>query len=486
MENNNLNMNESGAEVNAVPAPPQAYENPTEPKSEQTTVSQPAVPPQFIPQPPVQPQYAPQPQPIMQPPVGYPAYNRPPQAIPQPVFTPTPAATPAAAYEPTVHAVAPVNPAIPTKKSGKGLAAFILAVAFVLVLAIGAGIGYVMSGQFQGFKGQQGQQNNVVPNVELVPKPENGEEYTIESIYNVASQSVVRIAVYNDESAEYSMASGVIYTEDGYIVTNDHIYEEIPNAKFIVETYDGRQFEGVFVAGDMRSDLAVLKIEGSDLKPAVFGDSDQLAIGELVVAVGNPDGAEVSVATSGIVSAVDIWVQGSSTYSTRLIQTDAALNPGSSGGALVNAYGQVIGITSSKIIADDTDLVNYAIPTSVMKRVVDSLIENGYVTGRAKLGITYVEIGSMESAMSGYPSGIYIDSVEPGSKLYAKGLEKDDIITHVNGEEITSASVMLSALENTPVGTQVTLTVYREGQGEFQITTELEEYIGSSSYQTLK
>lgn len=477
MENNDWNNQANGEQINPVPAPPAAYENP----NAEASVAEAPAEPQFAPQP-IAPQYAPQPN-CWQ---GYPVYNNPQQVVPQPIYTSAPAPVSAQPYQPKVHAVAPVNPAVPTKKSKKGMAAFILAVAFVLVLAIGAGIGYIMGADFQRIIGQAGTQSNSVPKVELVPKPENGQEYTVESIYNVAKESVVRIMAYSESVGKYSMSSGVIYSEDGYIVTNDHIYENLPGATFVVQTNDGRRFEGKFVAGDNRSDLAVIKIEAENLKPAVFGDSDQLAVGETVVTIGHPDGSENPVATSGIVSAANVWVPGSTTYSTRLIQTDADINSGSSGGALVNAYGQVVGITSSKIIAIDTDSVNYSIPTNVMKRVVDSLIANGYVTGRAKLGITYYELGSLEAFASGHPAGIYIESVEEGSKLASKGLESGDIITHVNGKEITSSGVMLSVLENLPVGTEVTLTVYRNGSPEITIVTELEEYIGTSSYQPVK
>ena len=348
--------------------------------------------------------------------------------------------------------------------------------------------------------------------------------YTTESVYDIVSKSVVRILVYSEDAKSYGMASGVIYSEDGFVVTNDHIYEKIANAKFIVQTNDGKKYDAKFIAGDTRSDLAVLKIDANGFTPAVFGDSEKLIVGESVVAVGNPDGAEKSVATSGIVSAVNIWSSGTTNYSARLIQTDAALNPGSSGGALSNAYGQVVGITSSKIIADDTDLVNYAIPTSVMKRVVDSLIEHGYVTGRSMLGITYTEIASIQSAILGYPCGLYIQTITADSGLNGKGLNKGDIITHVNGikitnddivldviedckagdiisltvimsdgseadydvkgQEITSASVMLAVLENTPAGTNVELGIQKADGKQITMEVQLKEYVGESSYKT--
>lgn len=405
------------------------------------------------------------------------------QRVEEPIVQPinTPSATPVAPapYIPAVHSVSPVDPKLQAKKSGKGLAVFAVILAIVLALSVGAGAGFMFG---RNFDLNGGSAELPLPKVELEAKPENGQEYTIESIYGVVSQSVVRIAVYSKESTKYSYASGVIYSEDGYIITNDHIYEELPNPRFVIETYDGKQYEGKYIAGDTRSDLAVLKIEAKGLKPAVFGDSEKAVVGETVVAVGNPDGAEKSVATSGIVSAVNIWVSGTTNYSTRLIQTDAALNPGSSGGALANAYGQVIGITSSKIIATDTDLVNYAIPTSVAKRVADSLIKNGYVTGRAMLGITYSEINSIQGKLMDGPCGLYIQSITEDSGLYGKGLAKGDIITHVNGKEITSASVMLAALENIPSGETITIKVHTAKGQDIEIEAKLKEYIGSSSY----
>ncbi len=447
MENNEMNLTPAEEQENkapqvAVPTPPEAYETVAAEVSAEPKVQVPYV-------------------------------------APQPVNTPAQAPVVAKPYVPAVHAISPVNPDVQVKKSGKGLTVFILLVVFVLLLTVATGAGFILGREYDNLRDQA---LGKVPVVGLEAKPADGTEFTVESIYSTVSKSVVRIAVYSGESSSYSYASGVIYSEDGYIVTNDHIYESLPDPQFIIQTWDGKMYDGVFVAGDTRSDLAVLKIDAKDLTPATFGNSDEIIIGEDVVAIGNPDGAEKSVATTGIVSANNIWVSGNTNYSTRLIQTDAALNPGSSGGALVNAYGQVIGITSSKIIADDTDLVNYAIPTTVMKRVVDSLIKNGYVTGRSVLGITYSELGMVEAEMMGYPCGLYIQSISEDSGLYGKGLNKGDIITHVNGVEITSASVMLLTLENTEAGTTITVTVETESGQVVDVNAKLKEYIGGSSY----
>ncbi len=391
----------------------------------------------------------------------------------QPVGVPAESPAAPAAFVPAVHAITPVDPRVEIKRSGKGLTAFIILVLVAILLVVSAGAGFIFGREYGNKKHN---------NPQLVSKPADSNAYTVESVYNIVSQSVVKIAVYAEGASSVGYASGVIYSEDGYIITNDHIYEKIPNAKFIVITNDGKKYDAAFVAGDTRSDLAVLKINATGLKPAVFGNSDETVVGEAVVAVGHPDGVNKSVATTGIVSAANIWESGNTSYSTRLIQTDAALNPGSSGGALANAYGQVIGITSSKIIAMDTDLVNYAIPTSVMKRVADSLIEHGYVVGRSMLGITYNEIDSVVAEISGYPSGLYIQSIAEDSGLYGKGLEKGDIITHMNGVEITDASVMLEELENTKAGTQITLQVYTTDGKSVAVSAKLKEYVGTSSY----
>ena len=242
----------------------------------------------------------------------------------------------------------------PIKKQpvSSGVKAFALIMAFIFTATIFCTVGYV----FGSNKKPSLNFGNTVLDLEERP---SGEVYTTSQVYDIVNKSVVGIAVYND-AGDGAVASGVVYTEDGYIITNDHIYEKIPGAKFKVRTYDGKIYDAVFVAGDTRSDLAVLKIDANGFFPATFGNSDQIVLGESVVAIGRPNGLEENSITKGIISLRERRISINTSYSMRLIQTDAPINPGNSGGVLVNMYGQVIGITSSKISSTDYEGIGFA------------------------------------------------------------------------------------------------------------------------------
>lgn len=365
---------------------------------------------------------------------------------------------------------------VPTtdKKNRKGLAVFILLILAALIITAFTTIGYLagkntFSGNTSG----------------LTPKPTDTEQYSTEQVYEVVNKSVVGIAVY-DEKGVQGYASGVIYSEDGYIITNDHIYDEVPAAKFMIYTYDGSTYKASYVAGDTRSDLAVLKIDSSGFYPATFGNSDELKYGEQVVAIGRPnDATSSSSITGGYISFLNRRVSNTTSYASRLIQTDSAINPGSSGGALVNMYGQVIGITSSKLVGNEYEGVGYAIPTTTVKFVVDELIEHGSVVSRAKLGVSYTEIDAVTAEVNGTGiTGLLLAEVNEGSPLYEKA-SVDDIITKVNGIEITKGDIILDIIEASKPGDKLELTVYiskSRTYKTFEITLIQAE--STSSYQS--
>ena len=293
--------------------------------------------------------------------------------------------------------------------------------------------------------------------------------------------------VYNS-AGEISDASGVIYSEDGYIVTNDHIYSEIAAPKFKIYMYDGTEYDAKYVAGDSISDLAVLKIDAKELKVAEFGDSREVVFGESVVAIGRPsDATGASSISKGIISSVSRRMTTTSSYSTNFIQTDSAINPGSSGGALVNMYGQVVGITSSKLAGEEYDAVGFAIPTVTMKRVVEQLISDGAVKDRAKLGISYTEIDSVTAEISGKSTvGLLIAEVTDDSDLHGKATA-GDIITHIDGKEITNDDIVLDTLEALKAGDKITLTVVSQNGMSKDYIVTLKANVGHSSYSdTLK
>lgn len=376
----------------------------------------------------------------------------------------------------------------PQKTKNKGLRVFCALLAVVLIVSLS-----ICGGYFAG-KGKSSSTNagGKVSESELASRPEDDSE--LSDNYSVAfekvNKSVVSILVYSTETQTITgSVSGVIYSEDGYIVINDHVYEDTPNAQFMVRLYNGKEYKASFVAGDTRSDLAVIKLNDKvkGLKAAVFGNSDDVVVGEPVITVGYPFSYGSSATVShGIISAKDRRVTGTSTnYASTFLQTDAVINPGNSGGALCNMYGQVIGITSSKLAGDEYDAVSYAIPTKTMNKVVTSLINDGCVTDRAKLGITYTEINSVTAETSNVPVGVCIKSISDDSGLANKGFVENDIITHVNGTEITTSDILLNVIEDSKAGDTIELTVYKtKNKTSKTVSVKLLADKGTSSYST--
>lgn len=374
------------------------------------------------------------------------------------------------------------------KPMGKGLKIFCVVMALVIAISGATAVGYIM-GNDAAVKKYSKVGKKV--DVDLEAKPTDTDPSTPAQVYADVSDSVVGIRVYSDyyDSSSASKippyASGVIYSENGYIVTNDHIYADIVGTpKFKIYMQDGKEYDAVYVAGDVRSDLAVLKIESDDkFKPAIFGDSDQIVNGETVVAIGRPTGPDIeSSITSGIISLSSIRISSKSTaYSARLIQTSSPINPGSSGGALFNMYGQVVGITTSKLAGDVYDAVGFAIPTRTVKRVVEQLILEGKVIDRAKLGISYNMINSVDAEIKDSNAvGLYVAEVSKDSDVYGT-LSVGDIITHVNGIPITNDEIMLDIIEELKAGDKIIIKVLSD-----DISVELEVKlfadIGESSY----
>lgn len=364
------------------------------------------------------------------------------------------------------------------KPMSKGLKVFTLIMALVILIT-----GSSVAGYFLG-KNSVKVSNIKKPNINLSTTPADENEMNTAQVYEQVNKSIVGILAYNTEG-NGGNASGIVYSKEGYIVTNDHIYSEIPSPKFKIYSWDGKEYDAEYVAGDKISDLAVLKIKNSDLEPAVFGNSDELFSGQNVVAIGRPNGAEnKSTITNGIVSALDERVQNATNYSARLIQTNCAINPGNSGGALVNMYGQVVGVTASKLAGSVYDNVGYAIPTTVMKRIVDELISKGKVVSRAKLGITYTAINSALAEINGYRNtGLLIASVAEDSGLYGKANE-GDFITHINGTRVTTDDVVLDIIENCSAGDKIKVTIVTTSNTEKTVEAQLKANIGESSYTT--
>jgi serine protease Do len=248
-------------------------------------------------------------------------------------------------------------------------------------------------------------------------------------------------------------------SSDGYVITNWHVVNGGQAFKVILP--DGTPYDAELVGSDEQTDLAVLKIKGATgLTPAVFGDSNQIKVGEKAVAIGNPGGATLSGSvTQGIISAVNREIPGN--FTIPLIQTDAAINPGNSGGALVNEYGQVIGIPSSKLVANGFEGICFAIPISEAKPIIDDIVAHGRVTGRVKLGINAQPIDEIDARNYNLMEGIRIIEIFPDSSLNDTEIQRFDIITHIDGERVTDTASLKKTLDRYHPGDKVTLSLFR-------------------------
>lgn len=361
--------------------------------------------------------------------------------------------------------------------SVKGLKLFALIMACIMLLTVTCLTGFFMGRSTSGYA------RNKKISVNLAAKPKETDQMTPAQVYDKVDKSIVGIVVYNSAGSSAN-ATGVIISEDGYIVTNDHIYADIGAPKFLVYMNDGTERTAEYVAGDSISDLAVLKLDKtSGITAATLGNSSELICGESVVAIGRPSSAQdKSTITSGIVSLTERRVKTTSNYSSKLIQTDSAINPGSSGGALVNMYGQVVGITSSKLAGAQYDSIGFAIPTTTVSRVTEQLIKYGKVTDRAKLGITYQMINTPEANTRNISTtGLYVVSVGEDSDLYGK-VKEGDIITHINGTKITYDDMVLNIIDDCKAGDTIKVSVVDSGGNVNEYSAKLKANIGESSY----
>ena len=308
----------------------------------------------------------------------------------------------------------------------------------------------------------------------------HGEELSLQELYRQCNPFIVAISAYADEkSGSYAYGTGVLFTADGYIVTNSHIVEG--SCKATVILWDDREYEAALVGNDARSDIAVLKIEGINLPCCTFATSDGLAVGDVCIAIGNPLGSTFrSTMTNGIITGIDRDINYNGATLT-LIQTNAALNEGNSGGALLNRYGQVIGITNMKMSNRYSGVtiegVGFAIPSATVKTMADSLLQNGKVMGRPALGITVGAIPETAAEEYALPEGLYVSDVNERSDCAAQGLQVGDVITHVNGQPVSVTADVVDLVATMQVGDTLQFTVFRsdrQGGGEtMEMTVKL-------------
>lgn len=376
----------------------------------------------------------------------------------------------------------------PSRGRMKGLLVPLLVVALISSIFSGALVasyftlampsGTQTEAKTDGGKGPAVAENAGVKQVEIV----NTTESPVVAVAEKASPSIVGVSVtytYSDiwfgQHQGSGQGSGIIYTSDGYIITNNHVIEAAMDGtsktkiargasiQVILPNHKDEPYEATVIGRDENTDIAVLKIDVSDLPAAEFGDSDALKVGELAVAIGNPAGLEfMGTVTVGYISGLNRSITFSNGKSMKLIQTDAAINPGNSGGALLNARGQVIGVNSAKIYSGGYEGLGFAIPANVAREVADSLIESGYVKGRPQIGVSIDTRFTEEIARrNGVPFGVLVRDVSPLSAAYRAGIRAGDIITKFNGVPVTSFNELEAEKNKYKAGDTVKIELYR-------------------------
>ncbi len=268
-----------------------------------------------------------------------------------------------------------------------------------------------------------------------------------------------------------AQGSGIIMSSDGYILTNNHIinssdssiyYEVSEAAKVYVYLYnDTTPYEAKIIGTDEKTDLAVIKIDKNGLTPAELADSASVKIGEFAMAIGNPLGMQSSV-TSGIVSAVNRTVESSDGNTFTLIQTDAAINAGNSGGALINSEGKVIGINTLKLSGTGIEGMGFAIPINDTLNIYKDLIKNGKVI-RPYIGVSGIDLDKRTAEYYNLPVGVYVKQIQSNSPASNSDIKTGDIITEIDGTEISSMNELNKIKEQKNIGDKITLTIYRSG-----------------------
>lgn len=383
----------------------------------------------------------------------------------------------------------------PKKKKNTGLKVFFGIIIGVLVIIVAAIVIAMVGGADTDTKDtNEKNTSNNVGSLSISEGESSASSSNATDVYKKVVKSNVGLLVYANNTL-YTEGSGVIAKEgdDGYtyIITCAHVISK--GSKVVVQTYDKEEYDAQIVGYDTRSDLGVVRIKVTGLDCATFGNSDNLEVGQTVYAIGNPQGSQFAGSfTSGMVSAIDRPVSSSTGYEMKCIQHTAAINPGNSGGALLNNKGEVVGINSMKIASTDTEGMGFSVPSSVVKEVFDSIVANGYVTGRVKLGITYAAASSYDEysmyvAIKDLPSGsIVIASIADDSALKDTDAQVGDLIVGVNGKEMTSTGMLAEMIENMSVGDELTLNLVRIDtrnwtQTDFDVKVKLVEDKGDTT-----
>ena len=307
------------------------------------------------------------------------------------------------------------------------------------------------------------------PELRIIAAEETGEnarsELSIADIAELAKPSVVGVIKYTspDPFGAYTIGSGIIFSEDGYIITNAHVVEAPYSITVLLN--DGTEYEGTLIVADSDADIAILKIDAENLTPAEFGDSSRLRVGEISVAIGCPASVDLQgTTTSGIISALDrVITVDERGKAMRLLQTDAAINPGNSGGPLLNRFGQVIGVNTVKLSSTTYEGLCFAIPSNELEHIVSDLFTWGCVRGYPAIGISARTVAAAEDEFGGSPTGVLVATVNSASGAFGK-VKIGDIITHCNGTAVMTVAQINTIKNRLRVGDTITLTVYRRGK----------------------
>ena len=363
------------------------------------------------------------------------------------------------------------------KKHSRGLALGLCGVAAAcLLFAGGAVVGNMaFGGNANSDSGTSASTSDSAPTLQINSKPESdssnsSDNYDTadgmagEDIYKKVNPSVVSVISTTSEGT--GSGSGVIMSKDGYIITNNHVVDGAQSVS--VQLSDGTSLDAEIIGTDAQTDLAVIKVTPtSDLTAAEFGDSDELEPGEYAYAIGSPGGVQfANTITGGRISAINRDLTVNDRVMT-LIQTDASINNGNSGGALINKYGQVVGITSAKLSGNafgsaTVEGMGFAIPINTAKDIVDELIQNGYVSGRPSIGIT----GQNVESADGKVSGVQVYSIDSRAKAASEGLQVGDVITAVDGTPTPDMDKVNELKQDKKAGDKLTLSVYRISTGK--------------------
>jgi serine protease Do len=352
---------------------------------------------------------------------------------------------------------------------------------FMFVAIISAVIGGIITGGaffvFLTYSGNAAFSNNGTTKIQIQKTTSPVVEIAKKvgpSVVSIKVQALQNDGIFGTTQVE-PQGSGIIISSDGYIVTNYHVIADAlgndgkVSGTSKIEVYilgnTGKAYSANFVGGDLKTDLAVLKINKTGLSAADLGDSSALQVGELVVAIGSPGGTDLAGSVSeGIVSGLNRKVQTEGGSVINLIQTDTAISPGNSGGALVNSQGQVVGINELKVVATGFEGICFSIPINSAKTIINSLIKNGFIE-RPYIGIyRNADFDEAFAKANNYPAGVLVDSVVPLSGAYYAGIKSQDIITKFNGVRINNFDDLNAEKDKTKVGQAVPVEVYRGGK----------------------